>query len=249
MPGATLQVICDASQPIAQRVAEANAAIDVSTDPVATISRDDVDAVLIASPDPTHAELTLACLAHRKPVLCEKPLAQTADEALSVVEAECTLKHQLVQVGFMRRFDPSYRDMITALRTGRIGAAVMMHNFHRNVAAPESFDGLMAVTNSAPHEFDIVRYVLDTDVVSVSAYEPSVEMDGVGKPVVMVVETMDGQLVTIEVNNNARYGYDVRAELVGTNGSVFTPIPAVDARRQGSVCGVELRRRLATEIS
>lgn len=220
VPGAELQVVCDASKSIARRVADENAAMDVSTDPLATIGRNDVDAVLIASPDPTHAELTLACLQHHKPVLCEKPLAQTVDEAVTVVEAECALGRRLVQVGFMRRFDPSYVDMKSALLAGRIGPAVMMHNFHRNVAAPANFSGLMAVTNSAPHEFDILRFVLDADVLFISAFEPVMETDGACKPVVMVLETTAGQLVTIEVNNNAAYGYDVRGELVGTDGSV-----------------------------
>ena len=41
----------------------------------------------------------------------------------------------------------------------------------------------------------------------------------------MVLETTDGQLVTIEVNNNATYGYDVRGELVGEKGSVFLNAP------------------------
>ncbi|WP_281928283.1 Gfo/Idh/MocA family oxidoreductase [Roseibium album] len=220
VPGATLHVVCDASKDTAIRIADAYSAKDVSTDPLDTIRRKDVDAVLIASPDPTHAELTLASLHQRKPVLCEKPLAQTVDEALMVLEAECALGQQLVHVGFMRRFDPSYVEMKSAMHAGRIGAAVMMHNFHRNVAAPPNFSGLMAVTNSAPHEFDIIRYVLGTNVAAISAFEPALDTDSVCKPVVMIIETTCGQLVTVEVNNNAGYGYDVRCELVGTEGSV-----------------------------
>ena len=88
-----------------------------------------------ASPDSTHAGLTLSALNARKPVLCEKPLALTPAESLSVVDAECAIGRQLVQVGFMRRFDPGYVEMKSALQSRRIGTAVMMHNFHRNVAA------------------------------------------------------------------------------------------------------------------
>lgn len=77
----------------------------------------------------------------------------------------------------------------------------------------------MAITNSAPHEFDVVRHVLGSEYASITAHQPR-RSDARVAPVVMVLETQDGQLVTIEVNNNAAYGYDVRAELVGEAGSI-----------------------------
>ena len=60
LPGATLQVVCDASEDRTRSVGEACGATDIATDPLASISRNDVDAVLIASPDDTHAALTIA---------------------------------------------------------------------------------------------------------------------------------------------------------------------------------------------
>jgi myo-inositol 2-dehydrogenase/D-chiro-inositol 1-dehydrogenase len=96
----------------------------------------------------------------------------------------------------------------------------MMHNFHRNVETPAAdFTGAMAITNSAPHEFDVVRHVLGAEYAAISAHQPR-RSDSRVAPVVMVLETVDGQLVTIEINNNAAYGYDVRAELVGEAGSI-----------------------------
>ena len=220
VPGAALQVICDVSEAMARQLADPCGARDISVNATETIGRRDVDAVLIASPDSTHAGLMLSALNVRKPVLCEKPLALTPAESLSVVDAECAIGRQLVQVGFMRRFDPGYIEMKSALQSGRIGTAVMMHNFHRNVAAPAGFNGWMAITNSAPHEFDAVRYVLDAEIVAISAFEPVIGGNVICKPVVLVMETSRGQLATIEINNNAGYGYDVRGELVGTDGSV-----------------------------
>jgi hypothetical protein len=67
--------------------------------PLSLIESDQVEAVIVASPDATHAELTLACLASGKPVLCEKPLASSAAEALRVVDAEVGLNRWLIQVG------------------------------------------------------------------------------------------------------------------------------------------------------
>ena len=110
--------------------------------------------------------------------------------------------------------------MKAALDRGDLGRALMMHNFHRNVATPAAdFTGAMAITNSAPHEFDVVRHVLGCDYATIAAWQPK-RSDALVAPVFMVLETTDGQIVNIEINNNAAYGYDVRAELVGEAASI-----------------------------
>lgn len=226
LPGTTLQVICDASPERAREIAERYGAAHVSTDPRQTLSRTDVDAVIIASPDHTHAELAMAAIGLGKPALCEKPLSPSAEECLAVIDREISQGRQFVQLGFMRRFDPSYRDMKSTLRNGDIGRAVLMHNFHRNVEAPANFSGQMAISNSAPHEFDVVRHVLDTEYSAISVFQPRhTSARGFGAPVFMVLETRDGHLVNIEINNNAHYGYDVRSELVGERGSIELASP------------------------
>src|SRR5262245_52016359 len=75
VPGAVIQAIYDFDTARAKAVADETGARSVRTDAAKLIQDPAVDAVLIASPDRTHAELVLACLAQRKPVLCEKPLA------------------------------------------------------------------------------------------------------------------------------------------------------------------------------
>ena len=220
IPGAKLQVICDADGDRAETVARTYGAESVEQTPEAAIARDDVDAVVIASPDFTHAPLSMACITAGKRVLCEKPLSQSSAECADVMALEQAKGERFVMLGFMRRYDQSYFEMRTALLDGELGRALMMHNFHRNVETPaKDFTGAMAITNSAPHEFDVVRYVLGTEFKSVFASQP-VRSDDLVAPVVMVLETDDGQLVTIEVNNNAAYGYDVRAELVGEAATV-----------------------------
>lgn len=218
LPAAELRVVCDASEEQARTVGEVNGAADIMTEPIALIARDDVDAVLIASPDETHADLTIAAINAGKPVLCEKPLAPSSENCLRVIQAEVCIGKQLIQTGFMRRFDAAYVEMKWALDEGTLGRAVMMHNFHRNVEAPDWFTGQMAISNSAPHEFDIARFVLGSDYNSITAFQG--ESDGPIAPVIMVIEADHGLLVTVEINNNAAYGYDVRDELVGQKGSI-----------------------------
>jgi myo-inositol 2-dehydrogenase/D-chiro-inositol 1-dehydrogenase len=220
LPGASLQVICDMDQARARGIADAYGAADVASDPEAVINRADVDAVIVASPDFTHASLSKACIAAGKRVLCEKPLSQSATECVEVMDAEILAGEKFVQLGFMRRYDQAYVEMKAALDNGTLGRALMMHNFHRNVETPASdFTGAMAITNSAPHEFDVIRYVLNTEFSSIAVWQPK-RSDAVVAPVVMVLETVNGQIVNIEVNNNAAYGYDVRAELIGENGAI-----------------------------
>lgn len=220
MPGAVLQVVCDMDETRAKGVADSYGAADVATDPEGVIARDDVDAVIVASPDFTHAPLSLASIRAGKRLLCEKPLSQNPNECLDVMVAEQAAGAKHVMLGFMRRYDKSYVEMKQALDSGALGRALMMHNFHRNVETPASdFTGAMAITNSAPHEFDVVRHVLGCEFKSITAHQPK-RSDALVAPVVMVLETTDGQVVTIEINNNAAYGYDVRAELVGEAGTI-----------------------------
>lgn len=225
--GAELAMVCDADASRARVAAEQAGCSRIEGDPLAVINAPSVDAVLIASPDQTHGPLTLACLAAGKPVLCEKPLSQAASECEAIVESEVKRGRRLVQVGFMRRFDPSYVEMRQAVLAGIIGRPLMLHCFHRNVAAPDWFTGQMAITNSAPHEFDIARFLLGGELVAVTAFQPALRREKGGvAPVFMVCETAAGQLVNIEINNNAGYGYDVRGEIVGERGAVSMAAPA-----------------------
>lgn len=192
------------------------------SDPTALINSDKVEALVIASPDATHAGLALACLAAGKPALCEKPLASSADEALRVVNAEVAIGRRLLQVGYMRRFDPAYAEMKQVAEAGGIGAPVILQNVHRNAAAPEWFTGPMAVTNSFVHEIDISRWLLGSELVSAIVHAAPG-----GDPLLITMETDRGEIVTTEVFMNAHYGYHVHAQLIGRNGTVQMTQPSV----------------------
>lgn len=226
IPNAELRIVCDASRERAEQVARDCGVREVANDALAVIDRSDIDAVVIASPDHTHAPLSIAAIRAGKQVLCEKPLSPSVAECQQVIDEEVRLGRRMVQLGFMRRFDPSYAEMKALLGAGEVGRAIMFHCQHRNVAAPANFTGQMAISNSAPHEFDIARFVLGSEVVGISVFQPKgVDANQVGAPVFMVLETQHGQLVNVEINNNAAYGYDVRGELVGERGSIFLTAP------------------------
>ncbi|GLR83438.1 Gfo/Idh/MocA family protein [Bradyrhizobium iriomotense] len=211
-PGAHLVGVCDADAARAQAVASGAA---VFSDPQSLIASDRIDAIVIASPDATHAALTRACIEAGKPVLCEKPLASSAADALDVVQAEVVLGRRLIQVGYMRRFDPGYQQIKRVKDAGELGGPVLLHNVHRNVRAPEWFNGSMAITNSFVHEIDISRWLLGTEMVSAH-----VEAGPGGEPLMITMKTDKNEIVSTEVFVNASYGYHVHVELVGRQGTV-----------------------------
>lgn len=217
--GVVVTAVCDAD---AQRAGQLAHGAEVFADPLALIASDKVDAVVIASPDATHAGLALACLARRKPALCEKPLATSAAEALQIVQAEVALGQRLLQVGYMRRFDPAYVEMKRATDAGEIGDPVLLHNVHRNTAAPDWFTGPMAVTNSFVHEIDISRWLLDCDMRTAIVHAAPG-----GDPLLITMEADTGAVVSTEVFMNARYGYHVHAQMVGRIGTVQMVQPSV----------------------
>ena len=188
-----------------------------------------VDAVLIASPGDTHADLVLACIAADKPVLCEKPLATTSGAALKVVEAEATLGRRLVQVGFMRRYDAGYLQLKSVLDSGQIGEALMVHCVHRNPTVPPTFTTDMSLTDSVVHEIDVTRWLLDQEIVAVTvlgARQSPLAAEGLRDPKLVLLETESGVLVDVEIFVNARYGYDVRCEVVAATGTVSLDTPS-----------------------
>jgi myo-inositol 2-dehydrogenase/D-chiro-inositol 1-dehydrogenase len=224
--GARLHSITDADPARARSVANEIGVEQIAADPLALIHDPSIDAVLIASPDHTHRELTLACIAARKPVLCEKPLAPTSRECLDVIRAEVALGRRLVQVGYMRRFDPAYIEMKATLQSGRLGRPLFFHCVHRNLSAPPWFDARMAITNSAVHEIDIARWLLEDELASIHVFQPSTsDPQALVSPVFLVITTASGRIVNVENNNNGGYGYDVRGELACEKGSVSLHSP------------------------
>src|SRR5258708_13473196 len=98
--GARVAAIYDLDQARAGQVAAECGSARAFQDPVQLIQDVGVDAVVIASPDPTHAEFVHECLRHHKPVLCEKPLATTAAEAQKIIEADQTLGLRRISAPF-----------------------------------------------------------------------------------------------------------------------------------------------------
>lgn len=226
--GARVVAVADLDTARAAAVAAECGSARVYGDPYALIEDPAVEAVVIASPDPTHADLTLACLRAGKPVLCEKPLATRSADAWTVVEAETALGKRLVQVGFMRRYDPAHVQVRAAAEAGTLGRTVLYRGFHRNQSAGGPVNDEMILVNSAIHDLDAARWLLGAEVESVHVTGANVDRS-LGESTrdlqIITLTLTGGAVASIEVNISAAYGYDVGVELTGHLGSAQTGLP------------------------
>lgn len=220
--GATVSAVYDVDATRAAFLAQELGARALAT-PADLVASADVDAVVVASPDALHPEHVRLCLAQDTPVLCEKPLAPVVADALAIVETEAALGRRLVTLGFMRRFDAGYRALKARLDSGEAGTPLLVHCIHRNVSAGPGQTSAMTLTNSVVHEIDASRWLLGEDVVSVRVVTgrstPLAEA-GLQDPLQALLRTTSGVVVDVEAFVNAHYGYDVRCEVVGSEGAL-----------------------------
>jgi myo-inositol 2-dehydrogenase/D-chiro-inositol 1-dehydrogenase len=225
--GATVTRLADLDLERAAAVAAGIPEAQTLNDPYALISDTAVDAVVIASHDSTHADFVRACARAGKPVLCEKPLAVSSAESAALLRDIGPTGEDLLSVGFMRRFDPGYTAMREAIVQRRFGEPLLVHSIGRGVASGVGATSESAVTNSAIHDLDIVAWLLNSPVVEVSwhAGRQTSTADGLVDPQLFLLRTASGVLATVEMFLNARYGYDIRAEVVCESGAVTLAEP------------------------
>lgn len=221
LSGAEVVAVSDFHLETARQVAAGLKNCTVFEDGATLIADGGVDAVLVCSSGPTHEEFVLAAIAAAKPVFCEKPLATTVEACLRIIEAEVVHGSRLVQVGFMRRYDASYRALKRTIDAGTVGAPLMYYSGHRNAEVPESYTKDMAIVDTAVHDFDVTRWLLGEEIVAtrVIAAKPNSLGGELLDPLLIVAETETGVLVNVETSVNIRYGYDIRGEVVGETGT------------------------------
>jgi myo-inositol 2-dehydrogenase/D-chiro-inositol 1-dehydrogenase len=220
--GAQVTVVNDYLPEKAAEIASTVPGARVAGDPFDAIAADDVDAVLLATPGPTHEKQLLACLEQGKPVLCEKPLTTDSASSLEVVRREAALGAPLIQVGFMRRFDPEYQQLKALVDGGELGQPLVMHCAHRNPTVPPGFDSAMIVRDSLVHEVDVTRFLLGEEIASVQIIKPMPNRGaprGLQDPQIAIFQTVSGRHVDVEVFVTTGVAYEVRTEIVGELGS------------------------------
>jgi myo-inositol 2-dehydrogenase/D-chiro-inositol 1-dehydrogenase len=242
--GAEVVAVSDAFPEKAEQVAATVPGCRVITDPLAAIADPEVDAVVIATPGQFHEEQVLACIDRGIPVLCEKPMTMDAVSSLAVVRAEdefaARTGRRLVQVGFMRRFDPEYAQLRTLIASGEIGDALVVHCVHRNAAVPPHFTSEMMITDSVVHEVDVARFLLDEEIAAVTVLRPKATrhaLAGQFDPLLVTFEMASGRIVDVECFVSTGVAYEVRTEVVAEDGSAMIGLDAGLVRQIGAPSG------------
>jgi myo-inositol 2-dehydrogenase/D-chiro-inositol 1-dehydrogenase len=222
--GARVSVVNDYVTDKAEQLAATIPGCRAISDPLDAIADPDVDAVILATPGPTHEKQLLACLEHGKPVMCEKPLTTDVATSLEVVTREAELGKRLIQVGFMRRFDAEYQALKALLDNDELGRPLVMHCAHRNPVVPPNFDSSMIVKDSLVHEVDVTRFLFDEEITQVQIIKPAANPSapqGLQDPQIAIFQTATGKHVDVEVFVTTGVAYEVRTEVVGELGSAM----------------------------
>ncbi|GAA3176121.1 MULTISPECIES: Gfo/Idh/MocA family protein [Streptomyces] len=220
--GARVAVVADVDGARAEALAGPIEGAVARTDPVAAMDAPGVDALLVASPGAAHEAALAAAFERGLPVLCEKPLTPDPESALRVLAAEQRLGRRLVQLGFMRRYDADYRTLKAQLTRGAWGRPLMLHHTHRNVDSPPGCTDAQTLHDSAVHEIDVTRWLLDTEITAVRVLRPTPSggaPEGLHDPQLIVFETADDHLVDTELFVNCGFGYQVSCEAVCERGT------------------------------
>lgn len=227
VPGATVVALAEPNESLRQSVLEK---FDVTCESFDTLEEMldgvELDGVVIASPDRFHAESIKVCLSRGIPALCEKPLAQTLEDAeeLSAL-AQQSLKdvgRPLIHLGFMRRFDPPFVEVKNLIESGELGEVLYINASTRNVASPH-IKSEELLTNIAIHEVDTLRWLLSdewSDLTVLAGRSASAAPEGTQDPIVLTGRMSQGVVIVADIFANNSYGYDVRCELTFEHGVV-----------------------------
>lgn len=126
-----------------------------------------VDAVVIATPPTTHAELAIAAMREGKHVLVEKPLATSVSDA-SLMLAEAQGAGVSLMVGHTFLYNPAVRELRRRLQTGDLGEILYIHSSRLNLGLYQS--DVDVVWDLAPHDISVLNYLLNARPSSVSAW-------------------------------------------------------------------------------
>jgi len=227
--GAALVAVSDADRTAAAQLAQQVGVSDVYADYRDLLSNPGVDAVFVCTPTSTHADIMVAAAAAGKCLFVEKPIAldmAEVDRALAAIERAGVP----LQIGFNRRWDPTFARVRQAVADGTVGEVHLLHIISRDPAPPPlsyvlTSGGLFA--DMTIHDFDMARFLVGSEVDSVfvrGAVRISKEIGEAGDidTAVVVLTFHNGALATIENSRQAVYGYDQRVELLGSRGGIST---------------------------
>ena len=219
---ASAAYVADALPEAAKALAES---VGAAVRSVEEVIASDVDAILIATPTDTHADLIEQAARAGKAILCEKPVSLSVERieaCLPVVEKAGVP----LMIGFNRRFDPNFAGLRARLAAGEIGDVELVTIISRDPAPPP----VSYVARSGGlyrdmmiHDFDMARFLVGEEFVTVAALGGALVDKAIGEAgdvdtAAVQMQTASGKIAVITNSRRASYGYDQRMEVHGSKG-------------------------------
>lgn len=191
------------------------------------VTRDDIDCVIVATPNYLHKEPVIEAAKHGKHVFCEKPIDHDIAKIQEVIDAlkETNVKYQ---VGFNRRFDHNFEAVQKAVADGKIGDTHIIKITSRDPEPPcadyvKVSGGIFL--DMTIHDFDMVRFLAGCNATEVYVeaavlVDPAIGEAGDVDTAVITLKMENGAIAVIDNSRKAAYGYDQRAEVFGSKGMV-----------------------------
>jgi myo-inositol 2-dehydrogenase/D-chiro-inositol 1-dehydrogenase/scyllo-inositol 2-dehydrogenase (NAD+) len=187
------------------------------------------DAVVITTPTFTHRELAVLAAENGKHIFLEKPMAMNLEECDDIIKA-ADKGGLLLQMGFMRRFDPEFAAAAERIQAGEIGEPMMVKSLTHGPGLPppwardlKTSNGNLAEVNS--HDLDCTRWLLGSNperlYVEVSNFkgdERGVTAEHFYDTMLATIRFESGALGNISGVCPCDYGYDARVEIIGKKG-------------------------------
>ncbi len=222
------------ADPDAQAAASAGESLGTSrtfTDYHQLLAEPGLDAVVVVTPTKFHRDIVVEAATAGLHVLCEKPMAMTADECtdMNVAAASAGI---VLQIGFMRRFDAGFQRAKHLIDEGRIGDVVMVKSMTHGPSVPQPWMYDISVSNGplaevSSHDIDTVRWLCGAEMTSVHALAGNYRCPQAREPwpdfydsVLMTSTMSNGTIGLVDGAQGVTYGYDARAEVLGTHGRI-----------------------------
>jgi myo-inositol 2-dehydrogenase / D-chiro-inositol 1-dehydrogenase len=245
VPGARLVGLADPVPGLAQRHAAGLGGPRWTLEYTDVLADAAVEAVVIATPARFHADAIVAAAQAGKAVFCEKPIAHDLADADRAIEAT-RQAGVVLQIGFQRRFDHAFHRARELVTTGQLGRIQLLRSLTRDPSLdmPERLSPRAIFVETLVHDFDVLRFLAGgAEPVEVHAFadalvRPDWKDRGLLDTAAVTLRYDSGAMATADASLQAVYGYDVRAEVFGSEGMTSvgesSPINLVHHTRLGS---------------
>jgi myo-inositol 2-dehydrogenase/D-chiro-inositol 1-dehydrogenase/scyllo-inositol 2-dehydrogenase (NAD+) len=229
IPEAKLVAVVDPNQDVLQATADEYGIEARFVSLEEALEKAELEAVVITTPTFTHAQLAITAADAGKHVLLEKPMALDLKECDAIAQA--AQKNQtILQLGFMRRFDPEFTTAAERIAAGEIGQPMLIKSLTHGPGLPPAWatdlktsNGNLAEVNS--HDWDCVRWLMGSDyrrvyveVANFKGADRGVKTENYYDNALVNIKFENGGLGSISSICPCDYGYDARVEIVGEKG-------------------------------